>query len=304
MKKKPLQLLIMLSKNLLWGMMIQTFCFSLILAAPGNAQKIQSVREVEISLSKSNFSITGILKQIEYQTDFKFFYDKRFVNKELNISFNRRRLKVADVLMEISRRSNLKFKQVNNTINISINKEAYDPDEVMEVIIQGKSVSGNVTSFEDGEPLPGVNVVEKGSTNGTVTNVEGEYNLTVSEGATLVFSSVGYTSEEIEIGSRSVIDLAMTQDIQQLQELVVVGYGTVNKSDLTSAISRVDGEDLRARISTRVDQELQGQMSGVSVQQTSGVPGNAPFVRIRGAASINSANGPLYVIDGFPIEDP
>ncbi|MGK7393376.1 MAG: SusC/RagA family TonB-linked outer membrane protein [Candidatus Cyclobacteriaceae bacterium M3_2C_046] len=172
---------------------------------------------------------------------------------------------------------------------------------IMPLAAQDQQVTGKVTSQEDGEGLPGVNVVEKGSSNGTVTNVEGVYSLEVAPQATLVFSSVGFTSQEVEINGRTVIDLTMSADVQQLEELVVVGYGTQRRKDMTGSISRVSGEDIIQPSSISFDQMLQGQVPGVQISQTSGAPGGNTNVMIRGISSITGGNQPLYVVDGFPI---
>ncbi|MEK6480520.1 TonB-dependent receptor [Catalinimonas sp. 4WD22] len=165
-----------------------------------------------------------------------------------------------------------------------------------------KTITGKVTDAENGDGLPGVNVVVKGTTNGTITDVEGNYRLTVQDNAaTLVFSSVGYTSEEVSIGNQSVIDVQLYADIRSLSEVVVVGYGTQKKADITSAIATMDVEKLDERPLARLDQALVGQMAGVRVQQTSGVPGKGYSIQVRGTGSINASNEPLYVIDGFPL---
>jgi TonB-dependent starch-binding outer membrane protein SusC len=165
-------------------------------------------------------------------------------------------------------------------------------------------VSGSVTSDDTNETLPGTSIVVKGTSIGTVTDAEGKYTLTLPDAAeTLIFSTVGYTSQEISIGKQAVIHVKMKPDVKTLSEVVVVGYGTQKKSDLTSAISKVESKDIMQRVTPRLDEALQGQLSGVSVQQTSGVPGSAPLIRVRGIGSISSGNAPLFVIDGFPVED-
>ena len=166
-------------------------------------------------------------------------------------------------------------------------------------IAQSKTITGKVTSMEDNEPLPGVNIIEKGTSNGTVTDLNGQYSINVSEGATLVFSSVGYTTEEVEVGDRSVVNLSMAQDIQQLQELVVVGYGAVKKSDLTGSVSSVKSEELSAYPAVGTVQALQGRAAGVQITANNGEPGSDYKVRVRGGTSINASSDPIYVVDGF-----
>ncbi len=169
------------------------------------------------------------------------------------------------------------------------------------VVIPEKSISGRVTD-ENGEPMPGVNILVKSTSIGTISDVEGRYKLMVPDNTTtLVFSSVGYIAKEIDITGRSTIDLKMEQDVTALSEVVVIGYGSVRKSDLTGAVSSVSSEELERVPITSLDQGLSGRVPGVMVTQASAAPGGGISVRIRGGNSINSGNEPLYVIDGFPI---
>ena len=167
-------------------------------------------------------------------------------------------------------------------------------------ILQDKTITGNVTDEND-EPLPGVNIVVKGTTTGTISDVNGNYRLTVSDDAqTLVFSSVGYVSEEIAINDQPVINLQMVPDIQSLSEVVVVGYGTQKRSDLTGAISSISSEDLAETPAGNVLEQSQGRLAGVDIVRDNGSPGSPVQIRIRGNRSINASNEPLYVIDGIP----
>ncbi len=165
---------------------------------------------------------------------------------------------------------------------------------------QERMVSGKVTSSEDGSALPGVNVLVKGTTQGTVTDVEGNYTLEVSdENGTLVFSSIGYTSQEMPMNGRSEINVALAEDVQSLNEVVVVGYGEVQRKDLTGSVGSVDiDETVKTPVAT-IDQAIQGRVPGVFVTSVNGSPGAATTIRIRGGNSINAGNEPLYVVDGF-----
>ena len=164
---------------------------------------------------------------------------------------------------------------------------------------QTTAVSGTVTSSENSEGLPGVSILVKGTSTGVVTDIDGAYSINASAEDVLVFSYVGYVTEEIAVGSRSVIDLAMTPDVTALEEIVVIGYGTVKKSDLTGAVASVSSKDFEQQPINRVEQALQGRAAGVSVQKQSGAPGGGIKVRVRGANSINGNNDPLIVIDGI-----
>jgi TonB-linked SusC/RagA family outer membrane protein len=164
-------------------------------------------------------------------------------------------------------------------------------------------VAGKVID-ELGEPLPGVTVVIKGTTDGTVTDIDGNYTLSnITENATLQFSFVGMKTQDIIVGSQTIIDVTLLTDAIGLEEVVAIGYGTVKKRDLTSSISQITSKDIKSRVVSRIDEALQGKLSGVTVQQTSGLPGAAPVVRIRGTGSITEGNQPLWVVDGMPIED-
>ncbi|MBN3581019.1 TonB-dependent receptor [Algoriphagus aestuarii] len=157
-------------------------------------------------------------------------------------------------------------------------------------------VSGVVTSGDDGLPLPGVTIIVKGSTSGTATNLDGKYSIQATPDDVLVFSFIGFTSQEIVVGNQKIIDLTMQPDVGQLDEIVVVGYGEVKKSDLTGAVSIVSSDDLGDRSATSVAGLLQGRAAGVDV--TGGQ------IRIRGTNSISSGTDPLYVIDGLLGGDP
>ncbi|MCZ8022512.1 MAG: TonB-dependent receptor [Cytophagales bacterium] len=168
---------------------------------------------------------------------------------------------------------------------------------------QERTVSGRVTSAEDGSALPGVNVVIKGTTTGTVTDVNGSYRLDVpSDGGTLVFSFIGLTTVEIAIGSRNVIDTQMASDVTQLSEIVVTGYGAAqDKKSITGSVAQVTNKDIAQVSMATFDQILQGKAPGVMISAGSGQPGTAANVRIRGIGSINGGTQPLYILDGVPI---
>ncbi|MFO7934452.1 MAG: TonB-dependent receptor [Bacteroidales bacterium] len=161
-----------------------------------------------------------------------------------------------------------------------------------------QTVSGTVTDAETGEGIPGVNVVIKGTTTGAITDLEGNYTIDVSgPEAVLVFSYVGYLNQEIPVGEQTRIDVVLKEDVQALEEVVVIGYGTVKKEDLTGSVSVVTSEDLTRSPSSDLSRAIQGRASGVMVTQ-SGNPSSGPTIRIRGIGSINQNPDPLYVVDG------
>lgn len=171
------------------------------------------------------------------------------------------------------------------------------------VFAQQKTVSGTVTAAADGMGLPGVNVLVKGTDRGAASDLEGNYNISVAPNETLVFTYVGFVQQEILVGDKTTIDIAMEDDATSLDEVVVVGYGTQKKSDLTGAVSLVDTEEMTKQATNDVTQMMQGRVAGVSIT-SDGQPGAAPSVRIRGVATfgIGASAEPLYVVDGVPID--
>lgn len=164
---------------------------------------------------------------------------------------------------------------------------------------QDTQVSGTILD-ETGTPLPGVTILLKGTTRGTTTDLDGKYSISAPSNGVLVFSFIGYNNLEETIGSRSKIDLTLTPDVSNLDEVVVVGYGTQKKSQLTGAISSVGNKEIQELPITDARQALQGRAAGVDVVQPGSKPGSAPQVRIRGRRSFNASNEPLFVIDGIP----
>lgn len=173
-----------------------------------------------------------------------------------------------------------------------------------EMMGQGFEVSGKVTSqMENEETLPGVSIMVKGTAKGTVTDLEGNYQLRANPGDTLLFSYVGYLSEEkIVSPGQSILNVSLVLDIVGLDEVVVIGYGTQKKSDLTGAVSSISSEDLENKAVNRLEQALAGRAAGVQITQSTGQPGDNVTVRIRGIGTVNNAD-PLYVVDGLPLRD-
>ena len=161
-------------------------------------------------------------------------------------------------------------------------------------------VTGTVS--DDLGPAIGVSVMEKGTNNGVITDIDGNYVITVKPGATLVFSSIGYATQEIVVGSQSVINVLLKEDAEFLDEVVVVGYGVMKRSDLSGSSVSMKEEDLKGSIITNLDQSLQGRAAGVSAVQTSGAPGSSSSIRVRGQATVNANAEPLYVIDGVIVQ--
>ena len=167
-------------------------------------------------------------------------------------------------------------------------------------LAKAQTVSGTVSDAMG--PLPGANVLVKGTTNGTQTDFDGNYTLNnVADDATLVISYIGYSTMEIAIDGRTQIDVTLEEDAAELDEVVLVGYGSTKKSDLTGAVGQVNTEQIQERPAQSLNQAMAGRLAGVKVNTTSGRPGGKTNVRIRGFSSINSSNNPLYVVDGVQL---
>src|SRR5690606_26677486 len=164
----------------------------------------------------------------------------------------------------------------------------------------GVAVSGTVTD-ENGQPLLGVNILIEGTDTGTVTDEDGRYSIAVSPGRVLVFSFLGFQSQTITVGETKTVDVKLKEEVSALDEVVVIGYGTQRRSDLTGSVSQVGSREINEFPSTNVLQSLSGRAAGVQVSPTTGAPGAGLNVRIRGTNSIQGSNEPLYVVDGFPI---
>ena len=169
-----------------------------------------------------------------------------------------------------------------------------------QVVLAQKTITGTVTDSKDGLTLPGVSIVVKGTTNGTVSDISGNYSIKVSADQVLLFSFVGYNTQEVTVASQTAINIALVQQAAMLDEVVVVGYGTQKKVNLTGAVENVSTKDLVSRPVTTTSAAIQGKVTGVYVQQNSGQPGkDYGNILIRGIGTLNN-NNPLVLIDGIP----
>jgi TonB-dependent starch-binding outer membrane protein SusC len=299
MFRNPLHLILKLGRHALTMAFISMMCCNISYAYLSNAQSVKSIKELSLEIEFKNKSIIEVFREIEKSTEYTFAYDQSDIDKKLKITRKYDHSnKVADILYDISNDAGLNFKQINN--NIIVTKPSLKKDlknSIIEVIIQTRNVTGKITSQEDQEGLPGVNIIEKGTSNGTITDAAGVFSLTVSEGATLTFSSVGYITQEFEVGNRTVIDLVMVQDIQQLDELIFVGYGTVRKSDLTGSVERISAGEFRDQNMTQLTEMLTGTIAGFNAEQGARAAGGGSL-EIRGPTSLKARTDPLIVVDG------
>jgi len=173
-----------------------------------------------------------------------------------------------------------------------------------QLLAQGTRVTGRVTSDTDGQPIPGVNIVVKGTTLGVSSDANGNYNVAVpGPNTVLLFSSIGIVSQEVNVGNRVVVNVALKESINELAQVVVTGYTTTQRKDITGSVTSISPDKFKDIPVTSFDQALQGQAAGVQVTQSSGTPGGGITVRVRGSTSISASNRPLFIVDGVPVED-
>ncbi len=250
----------------------------------------------KVTVSGENLSFRDVLKIIEEQSEFSFFYNVNQLEagKQFDLDFENESL---ESLMEVLLKDSELTYSVNDRLVI-IHRE--EDAGLVENMVKQKAVSGTVTDA-GGNPLPGVTVVVKGTTKGTITNEEGGYLLQdVPEDATLVFSFVGMISREVTVGTQKVIDVTLEQDVIGIEEVVAIGYGTVKKSDLTGAVASVSEDRLEMKPNVNIAEAIQGAIPGILVTQTSARAAPEQSIMIRGRNSITAGNNPLIIVDGIP----
>ncbi|MEQ9285763.1 MAG: TonB-dependent receptor [Cyclobacteriaceae bacterium] len=277
-----------------YGFSLQLILLNVLLAGSAIGQKNQSVKEVFIDLQLKNASIVKAFNTIESKTKYKFNYNKPELDKRIQLNINSNNSSVAEVLMTISRQTGLKFRQVNESINVD-KLMGTDDLEVGVIYAEDVEITGKITD-ENGEGLPGASVVVKGTATGTTTDLDGKYKLSVPEQSTIVVSFVGYVSSEILIEGQSVIDVQMELDAEQLEEVVVVGYGVEKKVNLTGSVGTVENKDLTLIPTANSTGLLTGRIPGIITKQGSGLPG-AENVNI----SIRGFGDPLILVDGVQL---
>ncbi len=266
-----------------------------------NGSNAQGVLDNKITIRVENTELKNALYKLEKLAGTKFAYSPSVIRHLERVTLNAQSEKLGSLLNEMLDPMGISYTVISDRICLfklpgDPSTTNAKPEEFTNIDWIG--ISGTVTD-DQGSPLPGVNVLVKGTTNGTATDSNGKYVLNVlEENATLLFSFIGFESQEVRIDSRTEINVTLVADVKSLEEVVVVGYGTAKKSDLTGAVGTVKSEEILERQAPTVGQALAGRVAGVSVNVNSGRPGGQSSVRIRGFSSISTSNNPLYVIDG------
>ncbi|MEQ8881061.1 MAG: carboxypeptidase-like regulatory domain-containing protein, partial [Cyclobacteriaceae bacterium] len=249
-------------------------CQSLLMSfASGSMGQRKHLEEIPIELEIGNgeMPLSKLINQIEAHNEFQFAYAKSDVRGK-SIILSKSNYNMQELLREVSLQAKFSIRRVNETIALITLNENASPTVTEEINNLQQSVTGTITD-ENGEALPGATIQEKGTTNGTITDVEGRFNLNVQENSVLTISFVGYETKEVAVNSRSVIDVSLSPDISALQEVVVVGYGETKKVNLTGAVESVSADKVNWKPVGQTSMALQGVAPGVTITQDSGQPG-------------------------------
>lgn len=286
--------------------MITVFLFISITALAQNNE------EQWIMVNKEYESLADLFRSIKSQTGLTLFYNNEVLRDNEKVQINGGKIRLNDLLTEIFSSRNvawmykeqfiiLQKKIFVSQVSTSLVKNAsYSREEIAApILIRGKVVNKN------GNAIEGASVQVKGTQQGATTKADGTFEIKNinTDNATLIISSVGYQKEEMPVGNRTNFNIALSADVTQLNDVVVVGYGTRKKSDLTGAVATMSSENLKERAVVNFGEAMAGQLAGVQVQQVNGAPGGEGLsVRVRGTGSITQSNSPLYVVDGYPME--
>ncbi len=254
-----------------------------------------------VNVSAKNATLESVLKQIEKQSEFLFFYNLEEINKNEKISINKKNANIQEVLDAIAAKTGLKYTIKDRHIVLTSDDETKSVSSVA-VVNQTRKVTGTVNDAFG--PVAGANVIQKGTTNGTTTDMDGNFSIEVPENAILQISFIGYLQQDIPVKGKTTISILLKEDTQALEEVVVVGYGTMKKKDLTGAVASVKMDDAPVGTVSTISHALAGKAAGLQVNTVSAQPGGGSNFRIRGAASVNASNDPLIIIDGFPVSSP
>ena len=283
-----------MSRPLFYVIFLQAL-FASFLHAEKSAAQVKSLYEIELRLGAGEREVIEVFREIENATNFYFTYKDQLVTNK-KVSLSSRKAVLGSFLEEISRGSDLSFKRINDNIHVyqRINNDV-NVEETIDTPEDQNAITGTVTD-EGGEGLPGATVLEKGTSNGTITDVNGNFTISAPENATLIVSFVGYQNLEVPTNGRTKIDITLEADVASLQEVVVIGYGTQKKEDVTGAIVSANLDEMNKQPNVSVMEGLQGAVPGLNIGQVNQA-GQNPNLNIRGQSSLSGEQNPLIVVD-------
>ena len=258
-------------------------------------------QNVKMSLDMENTTVHDVINAIEKKGEFYFTYNLNQINVNRKVSIKVENKTINQILDQLFSKSGIDYKIENR--HIVLYKQAASE---VEAVKQQKSING-IVADEQGEPIIGASVLEKGTTNGTITDLDGRFTLSIGKGTELIVSYVGYTTKTVKIGNQSTIKIVLIEDTKTLDEVVVIGYGTQKKSDVSGSVTSVSGDKLSKIPTANAEMALQGMAPGLSVNFGSGAAGSSATLQVRGVTSWkdddgenSESNGPLVIIDGVP----
>jgi TonB-linked SusC/RagA family outer membrane protein len=260
----------------------------------------QKTSEVRVDFELNNQSVVSAFKKLEKATPFRFIYHTSDVKGIAALSLSKKARSVDEILNLVLNNTDFTYKQIDKSIMI-VKKDA--STAVVPAMAVMMDVTGTVVG-SDNLPLPGVSILEKGTSNGAVTNGNGVFSIKVQgPSSVLVFSYIGYVRQEVTVNDQKTLNVILLENSRKLNEVVVVGYGTMKKANLTGSVAGINSAQIEDRAIARPDQALAGEVAGVQVKAITGTPGQPLSIRVRGGASISASNEPLYVVDGIPVTD-
>ena len=251
---------------------------------------------MKVTVMADKISTGKVINEIEKQTDYLFVYNVNEVNLKRTVQVNAENKSVAEVLNKVFEGTDIYYAMEGK--NIMLMSKAKENSSVQ----QTENKIKGVVKDTNGEPIIGANITVKGQSIGTITDIDGRFILEASTNALLQVTYIGYVSQELQVNNRKEITIILQEDAKALEEVVVIGYGTAKKSDLTGSTAQIKPEALTASVVGNALESLQGKAAGVAVFNDN-KPGASPSIRVRGSGSITASNEPLYVVDGFPLMD-
>lgn len=258
----------------------------------------------QVTLSASAMTVEQMLRSIEKQTSYLFVYNVSEIDAKRKVQVKAKKTPVSDVLRQIFRNTKVTWQQDKTNIRLFVRETSTGGSKTGRSGDNNKSmkkVKGHVHDAA-GEPIIGASVFVKGTSKGAITDVDGNFSIDTPQDATLQINYIGFQNITVPTAHKSgTIDVEMVENVKTMNDVIVIGYGTARKRDVSTAVSTVSVADLGTRPVTEAGGFIQGKVAGVAVQQTSGAPDGTMTVRVRGASSISSSNDPLYVVDGVPV---
>lgn len=283
----------LIKRKALVRLLLTVFVFSvssqMIFTETANAQNAKSKSYTYVA---KNVAVGDALSQLSKITGYYFFYNESVLKDLSKISLQIKKGTIDEILSTLTKQTGLYFKRIDNTISVSRTKE-----DNTQVGPSRRVLTGTI-SDEKGEPLIGASVQVKGAKEGVITDADGHFSIRVPERGVIAISYIGYVSKNLPITKENNLRVVLSEDTQKLDEVVVIGYGIVRKSDLTGSVGSVKADAIEKMPVARIDQAIQGRVSGVQITSLNGSPGAATTIRVRGGNSISAGNEPLYVVDG------